>query len=73
MQCFSVVLACLLGTPSAKCRLSFRFFNKVPENTERCRMSKEYAKGDRFDPSLTQLNVKTGEEMDQIRAKNGTK
>jgi len=36
-------------------------------------MSKKYAKGGRFDPSLTQLNVKMGEEMGQLGAKNGTK
>jgi len=44
-------------------------------------MSKNYAKRGRFDHSkrgrfdhsLTQLNVKMGEEMDQIGAKNGTK
>jgi len=34
-------------------------------------MSKKYATGGRFDPSLTQLNVKTGEEVGQIGAKMG--
>jgi len=62
-----------LALPSAECRLSIHFFDKVPENTERCRISKKYAKGDRFDPSLAQLNVKTGEKMDEIGAKSGTK
>jgi len=62
-----------LALPSAEYRSSFRFFDKVPENTERYRMSKKYAKGDRFDPSLTQLNMKTGEQIGQIGAKNGTK
>jgi len=58
---------------SAKCSSFFYFFNKVPENIESCCMSKKYAKGGQFDPSLTQLNVKMEEKMGQIGAKNGTK
>ena len=69
---FAAFLA-FLALISAKCCSSFRFFNKVPENIARCCISKKYAKGGRFDPSLTQLNVKMGTEMGQIGAKNGTK
>jgi len=36
-------------------------------------MSKKYAKGGRFGRSLIQLNVKTGEKLGQIGAKNMTK
>jgi len=36
-------------------------------------MSKKYAKGGRFDPSLIQSNMKTGEELGQLGAKNRTK
>lgn len=46
---------------SAKYRPSFRSFDKVPENIERCYMSKMYAKRDRFDHFLTRSNVKTRE------------
>ena len=70
---FSTTFLAFLALLSAKCCSSFRFFNKVPENIERCSISKKYAKGDRFDHSLTQLNVKTGEKMDEIGAKSGTK
>jgi len=38
-----------LALLSAKYRPSFRFFDKVPENTERCYMSKMCAKGGRID------------------------
>jgi len=34
-----------LALLSAKCHSSFCFFDKVSENTERCYMSKMYAKG----------------------------
>jgi len=55
---FATFLA-FLAFLSAKCYSSFRFFDKVPENIERCYMSKKYAKGDRFDSSLTRSNVNT--------------
>jgi len=70
---FSAAFLAFLALLSAKCCSSFRFFNKVPENIERCCMSKKYARGGRINPSLTQLNVKMGEKMGQIGAKNGTK
>ena len=56
---------------SGKCCSSFRFFNKVPENIERCYMSKKYAKGGRFDYSLTRSNVKMREKISQIGAQMG--
>ena len=62
-----------LALLSAKCCSSFHFFDTVPENIERRYMSKKYAKGGRFDPSLIRLNVKTREKMSQIGAKIGTK
>jgi len=36
-------------------------------------MSKKYAKGGRFDPSLTRSNVNMREKMSQIGAKKGDK
>ena len=69
---FAFFLA-FLALLSAKCCLSFRFFNKVPENIERCYMSKKCAKGGRLDSSLTRLNKKTQEKMSQIGVKDGTK
>jgi len=62
-----------LALLSAKYRPSFCSFNKVLENTERCYMSKMYAKGHRFDPFLTWLNAKMREERSQIGAKIGLK
>ena len=80
-RCFRVMLGdpfhglklASLALLSAKCRLSFRFFDKVPKNIERCYMSKMYAKGGRFDHFLTRLNVKTREKRSQIRAKMRSK
>jgi len=62
-----------LALLSAKYRPSFSFFDKVTKNTERCYMSKMYAKGGRFDPFLTRLNGKTREKRSQIGAKIGSK
>ena len=73
VQRFSATFLAFLALLSAKCCSYFRFFNKVPENIERCYMSKKCAKGGRFDSSLTRSNVKTRKKISQIRAKNGTK
>ena len=67
---FKVISLALL---SAKYCLSFRSFGKVPKNTERCYMSEMYAKGGRFDPFLTRLNMKAQEKRSQIGAKIGSK